>query len=553
MRAVTFTSTGLCVSLLVAVSLLVVGHAAAQPAPPPANETRTVDARDPDPCLPPAAYNATYGHTPTPTQQLATCTDLTYDAPPAHAATMTGDAFTALTAGNATTAVAPPNANRTTQGLIADAHVTLFGIHPATRVQLGPAEQREYIAPTGTVRALVDYRVRAPQGNRSVVSHTVREVRVAIGDEQVGSTTGTQTPEFNYTTTQRRQQTLTITAEIAIGVAPNGTAANVTTQTVTVTDSRPVWIYRLRPEAYTATYPDGDTGLAVYQGFPWHGVTLTTDERQRVRGVWRYYTARVSAWNRLRVHRATETSTRAPPAPPLRVVAFPARIGPRAEPVRDGPTLTAVWGVSRPSPAAQLGPNVSVGVVTEGYTRTFGLALRNASVIPETVRVHGVVRGVSAPLTSTTPTERPVRRPNLSVDVVSTSASTATIRIGLHDPVTGDPLDLDGDGPPSPIENDGPAGTLHVNDEPVDLNYSGVTTVTVAESGLYTVAFEPASWRTTSPAYVAATESVRWHPLGTVAGWVQLLETVVWGGLPLVVAWLAGRQLSQLLSPPPDP
>ena len=205
MRAVTFTSTGLCVSLLVAVSLLVVGHAAAQPAPPPANETRTVDARDPDPCLPPAAYNATYGHTPTPTQQLATCTDLTYDAPPAHAATMTGGAFAALTPGNASRSVAPPGANRTTRGLVADAHVTLFGIHPATRVQLGPAAQREYIAPTGTARALVDYRVRAPQGNRSVVNHAVREVRVAIGDEQVGSTTGTQTPEINYTTTQRRQ------------------------------------------------------------------------------------------------------------------------------------------------------------------------------------------------------------------------------------------------------------------------------------------------------------------------------------------------------------
>ncbi|TKX52566.1 hypothetical protein EXE45_19225, partial [Halorubrum sp. SP9] len=73
--------------------------------PPPANETRTVDARDVDPCLSPGEYNATYGHTPSPTQQVATCTDLTYAAPPAHAATMTAGSFAALTPGNATTSV----------------------------------------------------------------------------------------------------------------------------------------------------------------------------------------------------------------------------------------------------------------------------------------------------------------------------------------------------------------------------------------------------------------------------------------------------------------
>ena len=544
----------LLVGLVVGVALVAIGQAAAQPAaPPPANETRTVDARDPDPCLTPAQYNATYGHTPSPTQQLATCTDLTYDAPPAHAATMTGAAFGAVKPGNASTAVAPPGANRTTRGLVADAHVTLYAVHPATQVQLSPTERRQYIAPTGTVRALVDYRVRTSSGNGSVVNHSVRAVRVSIGDEQVDTARGTQTPVSNYTTTQARQQSLTFTAVITVSVAPNGTAANVSTQTLTVRDSRSVWIYRLRPEAYTATYPDGDSGLAVYQGVPWHGVTLTAAERQRVRGVWRYYTAGVSGWDQLRVHRASGTRTQTPPAPPLRVVAFPAQIGPRAVPVRAGPTLTSVWGVSRPPPATQLGSNVSVGVVTDTYTRTYGLALRNASVTPETVRVHGIVRGVSAPLTTTTPTERPIRRPNLSVTTVSTSATAATFRIALRDPVTGDPLDLDGTQPPSPLEETGPAGTLRVNGEPVALNYSGVTTVTVSEPGLYTVAFEPTSWRTTTPAYVAASESVRWHPLGTVAGWLHLLETAIWGGLPLVVAWLAGRQLGQLLSTPPDP
>ena len=92
-----FTRQHLLVSLLVGALVVTVGQTAAQPpTPPPANDTRTVDARDPDPCLPPAEYNATYGHSPSPTQQLATCTDLTYDAPPAHAAEFTVAAFAAL-------------------------------------------------------------------------------------------------------------------------------------------------------------------------------------------------------------------------------------------------------------------------------------------------------------------------------------------------------------------------------------------------------------------------------------------------------------------------
>ena len=544
MRSIGFRPAGVCVSLLIGVAL-VAGHAAAQPtAPPPANETRTVDARDPDPCLSPAQYNATYGYTPSPTQQVATCTDLTYAAPPAHAANMTAASFEALAPGNATTSVFPPGANRTTRGLIADAHATLYAVHPATRVQLTRTERRQYIAPNGTVRALIDYRVRAPAGNRSVIDHEVRAVTVSIGDEQVGTATNTQTPVINYSTTTAREQPLTITAEIAVTVGGTGSQ---TTQTVTVSDTRAVWIYRLRPEAYTATYPDGDTGLAVYQGAPWHGVTLTRDGSQRVRGVWRYYTARATAWDRLVVSRAAGTTRRATPGQPLGVVAFPAQIGPRAEPVRDGPTLTAVWGVARASPATGLHPNVSVGVVTESYTRSFGIAVRNASVAPDQVEVHGVVRGVSAPLQAVTPTERPIRRPTLTVETVSTSASTATLRITLRDPQTGDPLPLDGP-PPSPIEADGPAGTLTLNGEPVALNYSGATTVTVTEPGLYTVEFAPASWRTTSPAYVAASESVRWHPLGTVGGWIQLVETLLWGAIPLLAAWIAGRQLGNLLS-----
>ena len=539
----------LAVGLVALTAVLAVTAGSTAADPPPANATRTVDARDTDPCLTSAAYNATYGQPPTPTQQFATCTDLTYAAPPAHAATMTAAAFPAIEPGSADTSVHPLHADLVSGGTIADAHATVFTVHPATRVHLDPTTTRQYIAPTGTVRALVDYRVRDNLGpNRSVRSHTVRTVTLDIGTEQVASTTGTQTPTLSYNTTQTGEQPLTVTAEIAVTIAVDGPRTTTFTQTVTVSDTRSVWVYRLTPEAYTARYPDGRGGLAVYQGNPWHSLTLSEDGTHRVRGVWRYYTARDPRWDRLTVARATATTTRPAAATPLRVAAFPAQIGPRAVPVRDGPTLTAVWGVTTRSPATRLPPNVSVGVISDEYTRSYGVAVRNETLDPRRVQVHGVVRGVSAPLSEVTRTARPIREPNLSVRLTDASSSAATFRITVRDSQTGAPLRVTESATPRPIVANGPDGTLSINGEPVTLGPDGTATRTVAEPGLYTVRFEPASWRTTSPAYTAASDTVRWHPLGTLAGWVQLLETTIWIGIPVAVAWIAGRQVAHLMS-----
>lgn len=539
----------LALSLVALVSVLAVSAAATPTEPPPANETRTVDARDPDPCLSPAQYTATYGQAPTRTQQLATCTDLTYDAPPAHAATMTAQAFAAFEPGGANASVYPPHADRVSRGAIADAHATVVAIHPATRVQLDATTTRQYLAPTGTVRALVDYRVRGAFGpNRSLIGHRVQRVTVTIGDEEVATTTGTQTPALSYTTTRTGDQPLTVTATIAVTTAPNGTPANATTQTVTVSDTRSVWIHRLHPDAYTAQYPDGSRGLAVYQGQPWHGLTLTANGTHRVRGVWRYYTARDPRWERLRVARATGTSRLEQGVPALEVVAYPSRIGPRTMPVRDGPTLTAVWGVETATPAARLHENVSVGVVDDAYTRSYGLAVRSDATQLEAVRLHGIVRGVSAPLTSVTPTERPIRQPELSVRLTDRRAASATLVVTLTDPVTGAPIRPRRSNATRPIVADAPPGKLWVNGEPLTVGPNGTARRTLSEPGLYTVRFEPASWRATTPAYVAASDTVRWHPLSTVAGWVQLLETVLWGVIPIAVAWVAGRQIAHLLS-----
>jgi len=46
---------------------------------------------------------------------------------------------------------------------------------------------------------------------------------------------------------------------------------------------------------YYAEYPNGDSGVAIFQSRPWQGYTLTEEDDARVRGVWRFYTARTPA------------------------------------------------------------------------------------------------------------------------------------------------------------------------------------------------------------------------------------------------------------------
>jgi hypothetical protein len=151
-------------------------------------------------------------------------------------------------------------------------------------------------------------------------------------------------------------------------------------------------------------------------------------------------------------------------------------------------------------------------------------------------------------VTSVTPTERPIRRPDLEVRLTSRRAASAVLVVTLTDPVTGAPIRPRRSNATRPIVADAPPGKLWVNGEPLTVGSNGTARRTLSEPGLYTVRFEPASWRVTTPAYVAASDTVRWHPLSTVAGWVQLLETVLWGVIPIAVAWVAGRQLAHLLS-----
>lgn len=544
-----------------------------------ANESATLWSRDADHYVTESSYRTRYSGDRTLLHELANGTDITFTRPPATAATWTRTDFRDLDHGDVTVSVHPPHADLEAGRFIKDAHATVFAVHPATRGHLAPDETPLYVAPNGTLRGFVDYRVHVPTGDDtgrttvtwSLQGHTIEAIRLTTDDEILAHARGTHTPRLDYTLGTTAPTTLTLEATIRVELKTvrrtrirrcqrvnNSTSCwtdtivdiDYPTETMTVSDSITVEPYALTAYPYYATYPDGDVGVAVFQTQPWQGYTLDRDGTARIRGVWRFYTARDTRWDTLvrsTDHRRTRLTS---DALPVYVHAYPSRIGPRAEPVRGGPEIVAVWGTQKSSPAETIGPNVHVDAVTAAYTPSYGLAVRAATVDRDALRVAGIVHGVNATIVEpATRADRRLRRSELTVTIHDQNASRAVIRIELHDATTGAPIVLEEQPRQRPIGSDSRAGYVNIAGERVETNASGVAVVTVTQPGIYTARYHPGSWLGHDPAYVGTTATMRWHPLTTVRGWLALLDTLLWHVVPFAVAYVAGRQLAHLLGP----
>jgi len=530
------------------------------------NESATLWSRDADTYISQNEYRKRYGERRTSVQQLANGTDITFKRPPKTAATWTRNDFEDLDAGDSDTSVHPPHASLKDGVFIEDAHATVFAVQPSTRGHFEAGETPLYIAPNGTVRGFVDYRVRMPNGSTSgntttewsLISHEIETVRLKNDEETVAETDGSHTPAIAYQIEGDWSTTLTFEAEIHVRLKKtirtdldNRTDVNVSyrTETLRVSDSINVEIYDLSAYPYYAEYPNGDSGVAIFQSRPWQGYTLESGNA-RVRGIWRFYTARNTSWETLVRSNGTGRTEVVSDAIPVYVHAYPSRIGPRAEPVRDGPAIIETWGTDRPSPAETIGENVTVEVVNQSYTTTYGVAVRAENVDRETLHVAGIVRGVNASITEPDAgSERQLRRSNLTVEVLQQNNTQATLRIELRDNTTGDPIVLEDTERRYPIGGSSRNGYITVGDQRVETNTSGVAIVTIAQPDIYTVRYNPGSWLGHDPAYVGDTATARWHPLGTVEGWFAFLFEVGWQLIPFVVMFYAGHQLLRLLGP----
>lgn len=511
-------------------------------------------------------YREAYNDSRTALQQVANGTDLTYKRPPATAATWTRNDFRDLPHTDSNRSVYPSHAAVTDGTYIKDAHATVFAIQPATKTHVTPDEQVWYIAPTGTLRGFVDYRVVVPHRQRSranvsyaVLGSEIEEVRLQRDGETIARQNGSHTPVFEYDLTGD-DVTLTLEAEIEARVRKTVTRRvernnrtitvhdrTTNTESVTVRDRVQVVVYQPRPLVKYTRYPDGDTGVAIYVSRPWQG--YTTPDTGRVRGVWRFYTARDTSWDRLTVATADGNRTRRSEALPVYVHAYPSRIGPRADPTGIGPDLLRVWGEQRQSPAGIIGENVTVEVVERPYRLSYGLAARHDARV-ERVQVRGIVRGVETTHRLGSGTlERALRRSNLTARVIDHEDGKATVRIRLRDARTGEPIALRQSVGPryAPIVDEhARTGYITIAGQRVYTDASGTATVTIQEAGVYTVTYHPESWLSYEPAYTRSTAVVRWHPLTTFDGWVTLLVTVLQLAIPFGVALYAGKQLGRL-------
>ena len=201
-------------------------------------------------------------------------------------------------------------------------------------------------------------------------------------------------------------------------------------------------------------------------------------------------------------------------------------------------------------------PNVNVGVVTEPYTASYGVATRidvgasNATVETQTVIATGIVSGVDARGVTSTAAVRELRESALSATVLDDADGSLRVRLELTDASDGTPIGLDlGVDDPRYDRITGPDrdGTIEIAGQSVQTNDTGVVIVEIPEAGVYEARYEPGSWLTHDPAYTMSTATVRAHPLTGIDGWVTALGVTLGQAVPFLavgfLAWRAGLML----------
>lgn len=575
------------------------------------NETATLWSGDDDSrYITNAEYEEAYGEPRTTLHEIGNATDLTFTKPPETAEVWTRAGHLQFPGSDTSTSYYPPGTNLTESQFLADAHVSVFSVSPATVAHLGPGADETvfYLAPSGEIRAVIDYRARFPELNGSerlgprtpsttfentsygsppagddidaqsevtwrVVEDSVDEVRLRRNGFVLDRTDEQRWPVLSYSDLDGGDTTLIIEADVSIRLERTTTTVwqvelpetdGVTLdpviereveefeETVTLSETVSGRVYDLEASVAYATYPDGTIGVAVSQNGPWQGYTLTADESVGVRGVWRFYTARDQRWDTLVRSTRFRTDSVDSPAPPVAVHAYPSELGPRVEPVGRGIELLEVWGIERESPAETLGEHVHVDVVTEPYWTSYGLAVRTQRVDPEALTLHGIVRGVdvSPPISEETAMDvRRIRESKLTATVLDRDSSGITVELRLTDAKTGLPIRLGAvdDARYAPIIEDERSGYIEIGDQRVVTGDGGLALVRIEEPGIHTARYVPGSWLSHDPAYTESSATVRWHPFSTAEAILTFASEVALAVLPLGLALYAARKLGEML------
>ncbi|WP_324665394.1 hypothetical protein [Haloarcula sediminis] len=447
-----------------------------------------------------------------------------------------------------------------------DVGVSMLALQPSTRVHLSERTQPLYIAPEGEAHGVLDYRIDVPETRSSdsrtirweLRSHEVESVQLRLDGAVLDETHGSKTPTLRYTDLEagsdsQRELTLEATVsttlrrtvlraeETCTDAQTNDTAQNTTEDcrtvrssistlhedSVTVRDTREVRVYSFVVSGFKTEYPDGDLGLVTYKSHPWGGISLPNGE---VRGVWRFYSARNSAWDTLTTYRSGETTTTHSPVHPLQVHAYPIATGPTPWP-RATTSVLEVYGETYQAPS--LPDSVELDAIDGQYTGSFGIATRAQTTNHDLgqMEIIGLVRGTNRPLNPQKFSPVSLTESTLSLEIVNRTDERFSVRARLSANDTGDP-----------IETASRDGHLVIAGKTVETNESGVALTTVSRSqDAVSARYVPGQWWRNVPGYTGDTAVL--HTGGTV---LQYVDALFRGFVPVGALLLGGYIVSRL-------
>lgn len=446
-------------------------------------------------------------------RRLTKSTDIPFEQPPQAVEDWNQGDINDYSHGNRKTSVHPAGASLEDGVYIKDAFVSIFAIQPSTVLHQGRGTT-QHIAPDGQVLAISDYRVIVPEDDHEgshrerwdLLGTKVENVTLSADGRTLDTSRGHKTTlEYSSLSGSPR---LTVTAEITMQAREKVwecTDWNITTDdcvgswdhdvhkhdfSKTVSSSRDVDVNRLTgASGNRVRFEASDrTGAVINPDTAWSKITI--EDETRVRSNWWFYSAGTPGWRTMVSETATDSTRSESSVRPLRVHAYPSKVAPYVPTNRtDGEgrklTIEEAWGASE-QPGPSLPSKIDLDPANS-YENADSIAVSSESVDDETFRevtVHGIVRGQTRTLTLSK--QRNVRETNLTLRVVDSNSSHATVHAIVTENASGDPITT---------------GRVEIGNESTTLNSSGVGVITLTNPpALVRGQYHPTEWwRTTQP------------------------------------------------------
>ncbi|ELZ88837.1 hypothetical protein C453_01200 [Haloferax elongans ATCC BAA-1513] len=443
-------------------------------------------------------------------RRLTRSTDTPFEQPPRAVEQWNRGDFDDYSPGDRTTSVHPASASLSDGTVIKDAFVSIFAVQPST-VLHHRTGTTQHVAPDGDVLALSDYRVVIPEGDDTglrrekwSLKRTSTDITLSAGDRTHDTGRG-HTATLDYAGLSGSPE-VTVTAEITaefdhhirecedwnrtLDTCRGGweTETHHPSFSKTVSTSRDVVVNRLDGVSGSRVGFDtapSRTGAVVSPATPWTTIAVADDTR--IRSNWWFYSAGTPGWRTMESDTATGSSRAASSVRPLQVHAYPSKMAPSVPSESETDrhlTIEKTWGPEQAGPS--LPPNVDLDTA-DPYTHAESVAVSSETLDGEDFReveVHGIVRGQSR--TVSLSSHRTVRETNLTLAVVESNATHATVLASVANNATGDPVTT---------------GRVEIESQTTTLNSSGEGVVTLTNPpALVRGQYDPTEWwRTTEP------------------------------------------------------